>query len=242
MLLIFASYIHVSKINEYLCIFCISYICEAVTRASRLLHKVKRKAEVWIIELHRKKNKLVFNVFLCIWSLYVCVCESTWEHTCAHMWRQKKLSGSLYFFLLYSPKKMSLTEPRAHHFSARMAASKPHGSSWLHLPSAVTIGAHAHAWLLMWLAAGYPNTGLHACKASALSSWTIFPISGIACIGFSLELDVKTLILKRPNALVTEYRDIILTLGWKPPPWWLAFIVPEGTIHPAWGKTHVKQS
>lgn len=55
-------------------------------------------------------------------------------------------------------------------------------------------------------------------------------------VGCSLELDVKTLILKRPNALVTEYRDITLTLGWKPPPCGLAFIVPEGTIHPAGGK------
>lgn len=107
----------------------LSYICEAVTRASCLFHKVKRKAGVRIIELYRKKNKLFFKCFsVCV--EFVCV----WEHICAHMWKQKKVSSSLWFSLFYSPEKISLTEPRACHFSARLAANKPHGSSCLHLP------------------------------------------------------------------------------------------------------------
>lgn len=56
------------------------------------------------------------------------------EHKRTHLWRQKKVWGVLYFSLFYFPEKRSLTKPRARHFSARLAASKPLHSSCLHLP------------------------------------------------------------------------------------------------------------
>lgn len=79
----------------------------------------------------------------------------------------------------------------------------------------------------------YPSQGCPVVVSREVTEqWKQYNTIAIA-VGCSPKLDIKTLILKRPNALVAEYRDITLTL---PPPCWLVFIVPEGTIHSAGGK------
>lgn len=49
-------------------------------------------------------------------------------------------------------------------------------------------------------------------------------------IDFLPELDSKTPLLKIPHALVAEYREIILDLGWKVHPFWIAFRLLEITM------------
>lgn len=153
----------------------LSFICKAVTWASSLLLKVKRKEEVWIIGLYRKKNKLVFKYFsVCVEFVCLCVCEHMRTYLCTHVETEEGIRLPLVLSALFL-KKISLTEPRARHFSARLAARKTHGPSCLHLPQRCDYGCTCPCLAFLWLAAGYLNTGLHACIATVLCSWTIFP-------------------------------------------------------------------
>lgn len=49
-------------------------------------------------------------------------------------------------------------------------------------------------------------------------------------LGYPLELDGKTLLLKIPHTLVKRYREIKRILNRKFLPYWLAFILLEGSM------------
>lgn len=134
--------------------------------------KLKGRQGSEYLNYTEKKNKLIFKCFsVCVEFVCLCVYENTPMHTCGDRRRHRAPSSSLCFIPLR--KYLSLNSELVT-FQLGWQPTSLMGLPAFTYPSAVTIGAHAPAWLFMWLAAGYPDTGLHACIASALSSWTIF--------------------------------------------------------------------
>lgn len=55
-------------------------------------------------------------------------------------------------------------------------------------------------------------------------------------LGYPLELDSETLLLKKPHTLVIEHGEIKLVLSWKLHPYWLHFVILQDAIDPATGE------
>lgn len=58
----------------------------------------------------------------------------------------------------------------------------------------------------------------------------VIQVNNATTLGCPLELDDKTLLLKIPHTLVKGYREIKKILNRKLLPYWLAFIVLEGSM------------
>lgn len=44
------------------------------------------------------------------------------------------------------------------------------------------------------------------------------------------ELHDKDILLKTAHTVIASYKEIMLKLAWKLPPWWIIFMVPESTM------------
>lgn len=61
--------------------------------------------------------------------------------------------------------------------------------------------------------------------------------AGIASVlGYPPELESKTTVMKTPHTSLLEQRESKLAFSWKLHPYWLAFIVLEGTMHAIGGE------
>lgn len=107
--------------------------------------------------------------FVCL-----CVCEHMRTYLCTHVETEEGIGLPLVLSALF-PRENTSLNPELITFQPAWQPTSLMGLPAFTYPSAVTIGAHAHAWLFMWMAAGYANIGLPACITRALSSWTIFP-------------------------------------------------------------------
>lgn len=115
-------------------------------------------------------------MFVCVWAH-----ENIPVHTCGDRRRYRASSSSLCFI----PPRKYLTESRAHHFSAWLAANKPHGSSCLYLPQ------HCDYRCTCPCLAFYVN----GCRVRKYRSSCLYntcslllnhlPIPGIVCIGIN---------------------------------------------------------
>lgn len=107
--------------------------------------------------------------FVCL-----CVCEHMRTYLCTHVETEEGIRLPLVLSALF-PRENTSLNPELITFQPGWQPTSLMGLPAFTYPSAVTIGAHAHAWFFMWMAAGYANIGLPACITRALSSWTIFP-------------------------------------------------------------------